>query len=271
MPVEFDTIQGVQMQEEIHRCADPGRQFRRKSYTGEQMLYLLVGVVSCILSTIASAQQEISPQVVVVVVSTGSGEDHLNFAYQGAVPEQEARARFERILREGKWQGRLLRVRTESLRSQTGELLPPITDVVGRARQVVDRRSGGLPVEPFLRAFADLDYFEIYFIVPGEMSFQGLRQWNTPHLQIQLIHSPGTYRYQIRILRRDGEVDLRVPFLQPVQEQSAPSNHSQRSRRGWQIAGWALVSFGIGGIAYLVMYWATRRPFAKHHETTGEG
>lgn len=235
------------------------------------MAYLLTALVSCLLTSVATAQQPISPQVVIVVLSTGASEDHLNFAYQTAVPEAEARARFEKLLQEGGWQGRIVRIRTESLRSQTGEQLPPITDVVGRARNVIDRRSGGLPVEPFLRAFADLDYFEIYFLIPGDMPFQGLRQWDTPHLQIRMTHTPGTYRYQVRILQHGPEVNLNVPFLQPVEDSATAASVPQRPRRGWQVAGWALISIAIGGIAYLVMHWATRRSMPKHHESTGEG
>lgn len=235
------------------------------------MVYLLTALVSCLLTSVTAAQQLTSPQVVIVVLSTGASEDHLNFAYQQAVPEAEAKARFEKLLREGGWQGRIVRIRTESLRSQTGEQLPPITDVVGRARNVVDRRSGGLPVEPFLRAFSDLDYFEIYFLVPGDMPFQGLRQWDTPHLQIRMTHTPGTYRYRVRILQHGPEVNLNVPFLQPIEEPVTADTASQRPRWAWQVAGWALISVAIGGIAYLVMYWATRRSIPKHHESTREG
>ncbi|MDW8322291.1 MAG: hypothetical protein RMM08_13110 [Armatimonadota bacterium] len=240
------------------------------------MRSLLSVLLIALLSAAVMAQQEAPPQVTIVVISTGSGEDHLNFAYSSAVPDKDAKERFERLLRYGGWQGRLLRVRTESPRSQTGATLPPITDVIGRARNVIDRQSGGLPVEPFLRAFSDLDTFEIYFLVQGDMPFQGLREWKTRDVQIQLIHTPGVYRYQVRILRHAADVDLSVPFLQPLPEQ--PPQHIERKETssGWRIAGWALVSLALGGLAYLVMHWATRHSprlpaSAQRHGSTRKG
>lgn len=236
----------------------------------------LSALLLCWLAGAVIAQQEPPPQVTIVVVSTGQGEDRLNFAYSGSVAEAEARERFERLLRYGGWEGRLLRVRTESPRSIEGEPLPPITDVIGRARQVVDRQSGGLPVEPFLRAFSDLDAFEIYFLIPGDMPFQGLREWSTRDLQVRLIHTPGVYRYQVRILRHGADLDLSVPFLQPVQEPDTPTPERKETARGWRIAGWALMSLALGGATYLVMRWATRHSArtpasTSRRQTTREG
>jgi hypothetical protein len=240
------------------------------------MRLIVLALLSCLIAEGTTAQQDSPPQVTVVVISTGVGEDHLNFAYGTAVSEKEAKERFERLLRYGGWEGRLLKVRTESPRAMAGNTLPPITDVIGRARNVVDRSSGGLPVEPFLHAFSDLDYFEIYFLVQGEMPFQGLREWRTRDLQVQLIHTPGVYRYQVRLLRHGADVDLRVPFHQPVAQEKGGQTAGEETTLGWRIIGWALLSLALGGLAYLVMHWATRhssRPSAsaQRHESTGEG
>lgn len=240
------------------------------------MRSISLALLIALFTAVVTAQQEVPPQVTIVVISTGTGEDHLNFAYSTAVPEKEAAARFERLLRHGGWQGRLLKVRTEAPRSQTGSTLPPITDVIGRAQNVIDRRSGGLPVEPFLRAFSDLEAFEIYFLVQGEMPFQGLREWTTRDLQVRLIHTPGVYRYQVRILRHAADVDLSVPFHQPVAAQASQQAKRKETALGWRIAGWALISLALGGLAYVVMYWAmhhsSRLPAsAQRHESTREG
>lgn len=240
------------------------------------MRSILLALLMALLTASVAAQQEAPPQVTIVVISTGAGEDHVTFAYNTAVPEKDAAERFESLLRYGGWQGRLLKVRTESPTSQTGTPLPAITDVIGRARNVVDRRSGGLPVEPFLRAFSDLDAFEIYFFVRGDMPFQGLREWSTRDLQVRLIHTPGVYRYQVRILRHAADVDLSVPFHQPIPEQTPQQAKRKETRLGWRIAGWALISLVLGGLAYLVMQWAIRHSSrlpasAQRHESTREG
>ncbi|MCS7308807.1 MAG: hypothetical protein NZ741_01170 [Armatimonadetes bacterium] len=249
---------------------------QRREYHHTLLRSTLSALLLCWLVGAAAAQSELPPQVTIVVVSTGQGEDRLNFAFSRSVPEAEARERFEQLLRYGGWQGRLLRIRTEAPRTIEGNTLPPITDVIGRARNVVDRQSGGLPVEPFLRAFSDLDAFEIYFLIPGEMSFQGLREWSTRDLQVRLIHTPGVYRYQVRILRHGADVDLSVPFLQPVQEQAAPSPERKERALGWRIAGWALISLALGSMAYLVMRWAIRHSSrlpasTPRRESTREG
>jgi hypothetical protein len=236
---------------------------------------MIQALLICLLMGAVTAQQT-PPQVTIVVVSTGTGEDRLTFAYNTAVPEKEAMERFERLLRYGGWQGKLLKVRTESPRSIAGTPLPPMTDVIGRARNVIDRNSGGLPVEPFLRAFSDLDAFEIYFLVRGEMPFQGLREWTTRDLQVKLIYTPGVYRYQVRIWRHAADVDLRVPFHQPVEQQQPAQASRKETALGWRIAGWALVSLALGGLAYLVMRWAMRHSSrlpasAQRHESTREG
>jgi hypothetical protein len=240
------------------------------------MRWILLALLTCFIVAPTTAQHPSPPQVTIVVIATGSGDDHLNFAFSSAVSETEARERFERLLRFGGWRGRLLKVRTESPRTIAGNTLPPITDVIGRASNVIDRQSGGLPVEPFLRAFADLNYFEIYFLIQGDMPFQGLREWNTPDLQVQLIHTPGVYRYQVRILRHGADVDLRVPFHQPVAEEQPKPTERQETGFGWRIAGWALISLALGGIAYLAMHWAMRHSSrlsasTQRHESTREG
>ncbi|GBC95153.1 hypothetical protein HRbin16_00940 [bacterium HR16] len=257
-------------------CAVERNESQQKGRLYTPMRSILLALFACLLAGAVTAQQEIPPQVTIVVISTGTEEDHLNFAFNTAVPEKEAAERFERLLRYGGWQGRLLKVRTESPKSQTGSMLPPITDVIGRARNVIDRRSGGLPVEPFLRAFSDLDTFEIYFLVRGDMPFQGLREWTTRDLQVRLIHTPGVYRYQVRILRHAADVDLSVPFHQPVPEQTPQQVKHKQTGLGWRIAGWALVSLALGGLAYLVMRWATRHSSrlpasTQRHESTREG
>lgn len=258
-------------------CAVAKAESQRGSFISTSMRSLrYTGLWLCLLLGTAMAQQQPPPQVTIVVISTGTGEDHLNFAYNTTVPEKEAAERFERLLRNGGWQGKLLRVRTEAPRAIAGNTLPPLTDVIGRARQVVDRNSGGLPVEPFLRTFSDLDAFEIYFLVQGDMPFQGLREWTTRDLQVKLVHTPGVYRYQVRILRHAADVDLRVPFLQPVEEPEQTQAPRKETMLGWRIAGWALVSLALGGLAYLVMRWAMRHSSrlpasAQRHETTREG
>lgn len=236
-----------------------------------------LALLACFLVSTATAQQQqtSSPQVTIVVVATG-GEDRVTFAYNTAVSEQEAKERFQRLLQNGGWEGRLLRVRTESVRTAAGTQLPPITDVTGRARNVVDPNSGGLPVEPFLRTFSDLEYFELYFLVQGDMPFQGLRQWKTRDLHVQLVHTPGVYRYQVNILRHGADVDLRVPFHQPVESHQPAQERSKNVALGWRIAGWGLISLALGALAYLVMGWATRHSSrhsasAKRHESTREG
>ncbi len=240
------------------------------------MCLMWLALVVCLLAGATTAQESpnVPLQATIVVFSTNTGEDRVTFAFNRAVPEKEAVERFHRLMKFGGWQGKLLRVRTESPRTEAGNTLPPLTDVIGRAQQVIDRNSGGLPVEPFLRAFSDLDYFEIYFFVQGDMPFQGLREWSTPDLQIRLIQTPGVYRYQVRILRHAPDVDLRVPFLQPVQQTTAEPERKE-SASGWRIAGWALISVALGTLAYLIMRWAMRHSSVpasvKRHESTREG
>ncbi len=257
-------------------CAVVRSEYQKRGSMHTPMRLTLLALLLCLFTGAVTAQQSVAPQVTIVVISTGTGEDHLNFAYSTTVPEKEATERFERLLRYGGWQGKLLKVRTEAPRSIEGNTLPPMTDVIGRARNVVDRNSGGLPVEPFLRAFSDLELFEIYFLVQGDMPFQGLREWTTRDLQVKLIYTPGVYRYQVRILRHGADVDLRVPFHQPIQEEQPVQPERKETALGWRIAGWALVSLALGGLAYLVMRWAVRHSSripisAKHHESTREG
>lgn len=258
-------------------CAGARSESGKRGSLDTPMRVTLIALLLCLTAVTVTAQQpSISPQATIVVISTGAGEDHISFAFSTAVPENDAAERFQRLLRYGGWEGKLVRVRTESPRTIGGNTLPPITDVAGRARNVIDRTSGGLPVEPFLRAFSDLDHFEIYFLVQGDMPFQGLREWNTRDLQIRLIHTPGVYRYQVRVLRHAADVDLRVPFHQPVEKQKPAQPKQKEVAPGWRIAGVALISVTLGVLAYLVMRWAIQHSqrlpaSAQRHESTREG
>lgn len=258
-------------------CAGARNESGKRGSLDTPMRVTLMALLVCLTAVAVTAQQSsTSPQATIVVVSTGTGEDRISFAYSTTVPESDAVERFHRLLRHGGWEGKLVRVRTESPRAIAENTLPPITDLAGRARNVIDRTSGGLPVEPFLRAFSDSDYFEIYFLVQGDMPFQGLREWNTRDLQIQLVHTPGVYRYQVRILRHTADVNLRVPFHQPIEERKPASPKQKDNMLGWRIAGWAMFSLALGGLAYLVMRWAMRHSYrlsasAQRHESTREG
>lgn len=122
------------------------------------------------------------------------------------------------------------------------------------AAPIIDYTQGTLALEPFLKAFRDVQRVNVTYLVPGQFTFRGMRQYADNRVEVSLSALEGAYTYQVTLKDHRFET-LNLPLREVarqesyrvVQNTSAPP---QRLLLGTGIV--ALAALGIAGIAYAV-------------------
>lgn len=186
-----------------------------------KMIVKLLPLVLAILLTLpaeAKTTPKLSePDVLVFIQLTGTNMDFVSFTYPKVVSKTQAMTHLNRVTAETGWQALDLRITNNSLLKSGSN---PMTSVEFVTPQAVKLELGGLPVEPFVKAFKDLNHIELVYATPPNFIFQGLRQFENKYVKIVLQRGTNTYRYLITIKDSNFET-LGLPFLQP-ETPSAP-------------------------------------------------
>lgn len=119
---------------------------------------------------------------------------------------------------------------------------------------LVDYRDGTLALEPFIRAYRDLNRLNVTFLVPGQFNFQGLRSYSDKNIALMLSGEQGAFTYVVNIKNHQLDV-LNLPKRQADVVATAP----QEARRP-RVAGWVIPSLVVlaalvaAGVAYVVTH-----------------
>lgn len=117
---------------------------------------------------------------------------------------------------------------------------------------LVDYQQGTLALEPFLRAFRDLNKVNITYLIPGQFVYQGPRQFSDAKVEFGLSAQEGAYTYQA--LLKDHQFEqLNLPIKEVARQESyrAAENTTAPGRKLLLGTGLvALLALGVAGIAY---------------------
>lgn len=229
----------------------------------------LLTLLACGLA-ISSAQAQQTTQMPDVQIMVMPGPSGFNVAtvYPHQIPHAETNQRLKRLELSG-WQVQGLTYEDRPLeRTRRSSKSPSVSKAAKDSAPapimssasfqlnapVVDYAQGTLALEPFLKAFRDVQRVNVTYLVPGQFTFRGMRQYADNRVEVSLFAQEGAYTYQV-VLKEHNFESLNLPLLEGAgqenprvaQNTSAPP---QRLLLGTGIV--ALAALGIAGIAYAV-------------------
>lgn len=158
---------------------------------------LLLGTSRTALGQVPGNKQ---PDVQVVVLpDAGRGEWSVSIVYPRRVPRAASQAHLKRLLGLSGWKANSVVYEDRGLptndgksRNNKGKADPVMSSVTfSSPSNIVNWERGALPVEPFARAFRDLNRVYVTFFVPGRFDFRGLRKHSDASLDVVLASGGG--------------------------------------------------------------------------------
>lgn len=190
-----------------------------------------------------------NPQLLVLVSAAPNGLDHVAISYAGAVSRDKARRHLDGLLKLTGWQARGIVV--DVAPAAAGQ--PAMTSVSFQAPTVVPYPGGMLPVAPFVQAYKEYASLVVIFRIERPYQFGGPTAYQDAHVAIGLQQSPGQYRYDVRVMRRDF-AQLTLPrAASAVGEQETPRAARTSPPALLVLALVVAASFGAGAAVYFYM------------------
>jgi hypothetical protein len=201
---------------------------------------------------------------VVVMPDPVSGQWAVSAVYPKKVPRSEANTHLQRLLGLTGWKGTDIVFENRQLERAENPFkmspLPVMSSMTFRSpSNVIDLRSATLPVEPFARAFRDLDRVYLTFFVPATWEFRGLRRHSDANLDVQLASGgQGAYTYFVNIKNHNlGVLNLpRHEVLKPRADTRSAGAREERGTAAAERLRWvgmslvALLAVGAGLLVY---------------------
>lgn len=212
------------------------------------------------------------PDVQVVVLPDAiKGEWSVSVTYPRQVPRAASQAHLKRLLGLSGWKANSVVYEDRGLptndgvsRNNKGKTDPIMSSVTfSSPSNIVNWDRGALPIEPFARAFRDLNRVYITFFVPGRFDFRGLRKHSDASLDVVLASGgddPAKFGYRgaftyLLTIRNHKLERLGLPTTQVV---LPPGKVHSASRPNQKMAGARrVVGYGLVGLLALAGAGAT--------------
>ncbi len=172
--------------------------------------------------------------------------DSVSYTYQNVVKRSVAEKHLANLLQETGWSANNIQV--QDLKMADGSAT---TTVEFTTLGTVNLASGGFPLEPIVKAFKDLHYLEIQFVISMPFTFQGLQHFENKYVKIVLNRGTNVYGYSA-FIKDPSFQTLNLPLVQPAVS-AAPEPDGKRSN----LLDLALILL-LGTLAAMVVYFAMR-------------
>lgn len=225
----------------------------------------------------------VTPDVQIVVMpNPASGDWVVSAVYPKIVPKKTMEAHYKRLLSLSGWKSKNISYETRGIEKNDGNfskvkpgdrLNSGKLDSGGKApamssatfvseSAVVKWQSATLPIEPFARAFRDLDRVYVTFFV-GNFPFKGLRRHSDANLDVTLSgQSRGAFTYALHIKNHNLEA-LNLPRYEAIKPQAdirsvGAETTPGAGRERLRLIGTALVVALAAGAGIFAYSWAHR-------------
>jgi hypothetical protein len=122
----------------------------------------------------------------------------------------------------------------------------------------VNLQSGGFPLEPIIKAFKDLEYLELQFMISMPFNFQGLRRFENKYVKIVLNRGTNVYGYSV-FIKDPNFKTLNLPLVQLGDTAASKPADAKRSN----LLGIVLIVL-LGLFAAILVYYLTKRAAGSH-------
>lgn len=235
---------------------------KRQRHLRRQLLALF-----CVLALSGGSRAQVSMPDVQIMVAPGLGAWSVAAVYPKQVSRAESEARLKRLSALTGWKLERLEFEDKRLdRSATNSTDPEIrkaTKSIGpspvmssasfqTSANLVDYTQGTLALEPFLRAFRDMNRVNVTYLIPGQFAYRGPQKFSDSRVEIGLSAVEGAYTYQTLVKDHTFE-SLNLPIKEVARQESyrAAENTSTPARKLLLGTGLvALLALGVAGIAY---------------------
>lgn len=218
---------------------------------GLRLLALLLLALVCSSAVCAERAETLKPPDVLVLVLSGmGGRDQIGINYLTEVPARQAKADMDALAHQSGWLVEHLSIATRPSGAPGGK---PTTSVTFLTPGVVNRTEGVLPLEPFIDTLKRFKTIQVNYILPGEFTFRGLKDFENEYVKLKLSNSGNSYAYRVQVKNGDFE-RLGLPLRQPPPEPKAQPGISSGARLAL-ILGLAIVC---SVAAYLVALYVSR-------------
>lgn len=212
---------------------------------------ILIAIGLLALGAVPVNSQSAIEATVVILPPSDTGVWRVQMAFSGAREKQWLFDRFNTMLVQGKWQGRITRVRPRIVESSAGGTSAPVgADVIGEVQSLVPQPGQPFPIDAFISALAELKTINIVY-------FGG---------NVTVTDLPGVWKNRnitVRVSNLNGLAQFNINIDDPKGALSAPSRGPQDMRnRILVICGLCLLALGVGIVVYTV---------AKGHSTHTSG
>ena len=219
-----------------------------------------------LLALALPGKAQLSMPDVQIMVAPGLGAWSVAAVYPKAVPHAQTEARLKRLEALTGWKLEKIEFEDKRLdRSAMDSQDPSIqreVKSIGAApvmssasfqtgATLVDPAQGTLALEPFLRAFRDMNRINVTYLISDKFTYKGPRQFSDNRLDMALSAQGGAYTYQVQL--KDHKFDtLNLPTKEVARQESyrAAENSSAPRRLLLGTGLVALLALGVAGIAY---------------------
>ncbi len=219
---------------------------------------LLLGARAVVAQVPGNNQPDVQ---VVVLPDAAKGEWSVSVVYPRQVPRAVAQAHLKRLLGLSGWKAnsvvyedRGLPTNDGASRNNKGKADPIMSSVTfSSPSNIVNWDRGALPIEPFARAFRDLNRVYVTFFVPGRFDFRGLRTHSDASLDVVLASgggmarggaaAQGAFTYVLTIRNHKLE-RLDLPTTQvalPPEKVHSANKANQKTAAARRVVGYGLV------------------------------
>ncbi|MBC8104828.1 MAG: hypothetical protein H7Z41_19815 [Cytophagales bacterium] len=167
------------------------------------------------------------PDVQIVVSPDSTGQWVVAAVYPIKVERKKAESRARQMLTLGKWKGNGLLFENKALErieNPKGMAPPPVMSSVtlSTPANLVNYADGTVSLEPFIRAYRDLNRLHILFLVPGTFTYRGPRTFRDSDLEMNYASGGSALTYVVQV-KNHALGPLRLPRLEPAVATVAPS------------------------------------------------
>lgn len=186
---------------------------------------------------------------ILVLIHVSGAVDSVSFTYASAVERARAERHLQSLLAETRWTA----TSTTIIDGPSAEIDgASMTSVEFSTVGAVALDAGGLPLEPIIKAFKDLERIGVIYVISAPFGFRGLGNYENQHVKIAFRHGADTYEYSVTIKDANFET-LGLPFLQPETSRHSgdPGNRSSPPRV-FKVAAVLILALLAAAFAYLV-------------------
>ena len=206
-----------------------------------------------------------APDVQIVVSPDPTGQWVVAAVYPSKTDRKKAEARVKEMLSLGQWKGNGLSFENKAL-DRVDEVkgaapLPIMSSAaVTTPGNIVHYADGTIPLEPFIRAYRDLNRINILFLVPGTFKYRGPHRYRDDDIEVTYASGGAAFTYVV-LIKNHGLKTVHLPQVEAATASVAPTAKAGKSGPNKTVKMVAVIGLALlaAGLAFFgVQRWNTR-------------